>query len=158
MHHSKGANAPMTKAETFQCETDAMLMLGDLYGWRVQKTTEYARMDGIISNAEGDMLFVYEFKCRDLSLDELNKMGSFLLTYEKITDGCHAARVLGVPFILVAYLRKSENIVVFRIANDKGDLLFAFDVNRTTTQANIYGGIVERYNAFLPVSDMKVVK
>ena len=47
---------------------------------------------------------------------------------------------------------------MFRIANDKGDLLFAFDVNRTTTKANIYGGIVERYNAFLPVSDMKVVK
>ena len=148
----------ITRAETFQCEADAMLMLGDLFGWRIQKTTEYARMDGIISSADNDMLFVYEFKCRDLSLDELNKMGSFLLTYEKITDGCHAARVLGVPFILVAYLRKSENIVVFRIANDSGDLLFGFDVNRTTTRKNIYGGIVDRYNAFLPVSEMKVVR
>lgn len=153
MHHSN-----ITRAETFQCEADAMLMLGDLFGWRVQKTTEYARMDGIISNADNDMLFVYEFKCRDLSLDELNKMGSFLLTYEKITDGCHAARVLGVPFILVAYLRKSENIVVFRIANDSGDLLFGFDINRTTTKKNIHGGSVERYNAFLPVSEMKVVR
>lgn len=148
----------MTFEESLQHETDAMILLSDVYGWRTLKTPRYARVDGIVTNYDGDMLAVYEFKSRELTLDELTKHGTYLVTHQKITDGCDAARTLGVPFILIVYLIGSENIVSFKVADSDGQLLIDYDVARTTTRKNVNGGIVERYNAFIPLNYMKVLK
>lgn len=135
-----------------------MILLSDVYGWRTLKTPRYARVDGIVTNYDGDMLAVYEFKARGMTLDELTTMGTYLVTHQKITDGCDAARTLGVPFILIVYLIGSENIVSFKVADSDGQLLIDYDVARTTTRKNVNGGIVERYNAFIPLNHMKVLK
>lgn len=148
----------MTFEESLQHEIDAMILLSDVYGWRTLKTPRYARVDGIVTNYDGDMLAVYEFKSRELTLDELTTMGTYLVTHQKITDGCDAARTLGVPFILIVYLIGSENIVSFKVADSDGQLLIDYDVARTTTRKNVNGGIVERYNAFIPLNHMKVLK
>ena len=86
----------MTFEESLQHEIDAMILLSDVYGWRTLKTPRYARVDGIVTNYDGDMLAVYEFKSRELTLDELTTMGTYLVTHQKIQDGCDAARTLGV--------------------------------------------------------------
>lgn len=148
----------MTFEESLQHEIDAMILLSDVYGWRTLKTPRYARVDGIVTNYDGDMLAVYEFKARGMTLNELTTMGTYLVTHQKITDGCDAARTLGVPFILIVYLIGSENIVSFKIADSDGQLLIDYDVARTTTRKNVNGGIVERYNAFIPLNHMKVLK
>ena len=135
-----------------------MILLSDVYGWRTLKTPRYARVDGIVTNYDGDMLAVYEFKARGMTLDELTTMGTYLVTHQKITDGCDAARTLGVPFILIVYLIGSENIISFKVADSDGQLLIDYDVARTTTRKNVNGGIVERYNAFIPLNHMKVLK
>lgn len=148
----------MTFEESLQHEIDAMILLSDVYGWRTLKTPRYARVDGIVTNYDGDMLAVYEFKARGMTLDELTTMGTYLVTHQKITDGCDAARTLGVPFILIVYLIGSENIISFKVADSDGQLLIDYDVARTTTRKNVNGGIVERYNAFIPLNHMKVLK
>lgn len=148
----------MTFEESLQHEIDAMILLSDVYGWRTLKTPRYARVDGIVTNYDGDMLAVYEFKSRELTLDELTKHGTYLVTHQKIQDGCDAARTLGVPFILIVYLIGSENIISFKVADSDGQLLIDYDVARTTTRKNVNGGIVERYNAFIPLNHMKVLK
>lgn len=148
----------MTFEESLQHEIDAMILLSDVYGWRTLKTPRYARVDGIVTNYDDDMLAVYEFKARGMTLDELTTMGTYLVTHQKITDGCDAARTLGVPFILIVYLIGSENIVSFKVADSDGQLLIDYDVARTTTRKNVNGGIVERYNAFIPLNHMKVLK
>lgn len=135
-----------------------MILLSDVYMWRTLKTPRYARVDGIVTNYDGDMLAVYEFKARGMTLDELTTMGTYLVTHQKIQDGCDAARTLGVPFILIVYLIGSENIVSFKVADSDGQLLIDYDVARTTTRKNVNGGIVERYNAFIPLNHMKVLK
>ena len=148
----------MTFEESLQHEIDAMILLSDLHGWRTIKTPRYARLDGLVLNHDGDMLAVYELKSRELTLDELATMGTYLVTHQKLEDGCDAARVLGVPFVLIVYLIGSENIVSFKIADADGSLLIDYDVARTTTRKNVNGGIVERYNAFIPLKHMRVLK
>jgi hypothetical protein len=75
----------MTFEESLQHEIDAMILLSDLHGWRTIKTPRYARVDGLVLNHDGDMLAVYEFKSRELTLDELATMGTYLVTHQKIT-------------------------------------------------------------------------
>jgi hypothetical protein len=65
---------------------------------------------------------------------------------------------LGVPFVLIVYLIGSENIILFKVADENGDLLIDFDVVRTTTQKNVTGGTTERYNAFIGLNHMRVLR
>ena len=148
----------MTFEESLIHERDAMIVLSELYHWRTIKTPRYARMDGIILNYDNDMNAVYEFKARSMTFDDLRRHETYLITYEKILDGCHAARTLGVPFVLIVYLIGSENIILFKVADENGDLLIDFDVVRTTTQKNVTGGAVERYNAFIGLNHAKVLR
>jgi len=121
----------------------------DSYLFETDKNTS-AKVDGVI--VKNDTLAgVFESKCRDLSLMELRKYGSWLITFDKILDGKRLSEMLCVPFMGFLYLIKDEIILYWNITNEHGDFLFDFEVRKTKTQKTINGGIAHRANAYLPI-------
>ena len=109
-----------------------------------------AKIDGIIIK-NNELAGVFESKCRDLSLMQLRKFGSWLITYEKLMDGKKISTMLRAPFIGFLYLIKDEIIMYWKITDKYGNFLFDYDVKETRTQRTINGGSIIRKNAFLPV-------
>ena len=109
-----------------------------------------AKIDGIIIK-NNELAGVFESKCRDLSLMQLRKFGSWLITYEKLMDGKKISTMVRAPFIGFLYLIKDEIIMYWKITDKYGNFLFDYDVKETRTQRTINGGSIIRKNAFLPV-------
>ncbi len=91
----------------------------------------------IIKNNE--LSGIFESKCRDLSLMELRKFGSWLITFDKIMDGKRLSEMLRVPYLGFLYLIKDKIIMYWKITDSYGNFLFDFDVRNTTTQKTING-------------------
>ena len=109
-----------------------------------------AKIDGIIVK-DNQLSGVFESKCRDLSLMQLQKFGSWLITHDKLIEGKKISTLLRVPFIGFLYLIKDDIIMYWKITDKYGDFLFDYDIKETRTQKTINGGSVIRKNAFLPV-------
>ena len=109
-----------------------------------------AKIDGIIVK-DNQLSGVFESKCRDLSLMQLQKFGSWLITHDKLMEGKKISTLLRVPFIGFLYLIKDDIIMYWKITDKYGDFLFDYDIKETRTQKTINGGSVIRKNAFLPV-------
>lgn len=93
---------------------------------------------------------LFESKCRNLSLIELEDYGSWLVTHEKIEKCRLLSEYLRVPFIGFLRLNKSNIVMYWKITDDKGQYLFDFEHMKTETQKTINGGTIIRDNAFLP--------
>ena len=109
-----------------------------------------AKIDGIIVK-NNEVAGGFESKCRNLSLMELKRFGSWLVTYDKISDGKLLSTMLRAPFIGFLYLIKDDIIMYWKITDKYGNFLFDYDVKETSTQRTINGGSIVRKNAFLPV-------
>lgn len=108
--------------------------------------------DGFIVK-NGIIRAVFESKCRNLSLDELENFGSWLVTYEKIEKCKLISKMLKVPFIGLLYLEKDNLVMYWVITNNNGEYLFDFNKMNTRTQKTINGGTINRINAYLPVEN-----
>tara|TARA_R100000963_G_C4638997_1_gene102744 strand:+ start:1032 stop:1514 length:483 start_codon:yes stop_codon:yes gene_type:complete len=108
-----------------------------------------AKVDGILIK-DNQLSAIFESKCRNLSMMDLENYGSWLITLDKIMDGKKLSEMLCVPFIGFLYLIKDDIVMYWKITDKNGDFLFNFDVKQTKTQKTINGGEIVRSNAFLP--------
>ena len=111
-----------------------------------------AKVDGMVVT-NGELSGVFESKCRDLSLMELRRYGSWLVTFDKIMDGKRLSEMLRVPYLGFLYLIKDKVVMYWKITDKHGNFLFDFDVRNTRTQKTINGGSVVRTNAYLPFKE-----
>ena len=69
-----------------------------------------AKVDGIIVK-DNQVSGIFESKCRNLSMMELRKFDSWLITFDKIMDGKKLSEMLRVPFVGFLYLIKDDIIM-----------------------------------------------
>lgn len=143
-----------------QRESDMMTLLDERFAWTAVSTPKMmpAPLDGVMVDSEGEMIFVYESKCRDITLGQLNEWGAYLITYDKIENGAHASRLLCVPFVILVYCVRDNRVVSYRITDARGNITAEMDIAKTTTRKNINGDeTIERWNAFIHNKHMKVL-
>ena len=108
-----------------------------------------AKVDGILIK-DNQLSAIFESKCRNMSMMELDNYGSWLVTLDKIMDGKKLSEMLCVPFIGFLYLIKDDIVMYWKITDNQVNFLFGFDVKQTQTQKTINGGQIVRTNAYLP--------
>ena len=106
---------------------------------------------------DGTVVSIAEIKVRNMSLSELEHLGSYLVSYHKIEWGVAAAEILHVPFLLFVSLMKSDQIVYWTIADKGGKVKSNFQVQNTETQATCNGGVTTRDNAYVFLDGMKIL-
>ena len=115
-----------------------------------------AAIDGFIVR-ENKITGVFESKCRNMSYEQLQQYGSWLVTYDKIIKGQAISKLLHVPFLGFLYLIQDMRILYWKITDSNGNFTFSYDVKQSQTQATINGGIAHRWNAFLPIKHAKEI-
>lgn len=128
------------------------------YGCAVAQTGDDlpAGIDAVFSSS-GRICGVAEIKSRNLSLDELRKFGSYLISYDKLRKGIEASALLHVPFVVIVSLLNDGAMIYWKITDASGGVTATFTVRTTRTQANCNGGSADRANAFLPFCDGRIV-
>ena len=107
-----------------------------------------ALCDGFLVK-NGIITGVFESKCRNNTIQDFIKWGSWLITYAKIDGLAWMSNKLCVPAFGFLYSIPDDAILMWRITDEEGNFKFELDVQKTTTQANINGGLIERENAYL---------
>jgi len=108
-----------------------------------------AACDGFIFRGD-ELSGIFESKCRNLSLDELEAYKSWLVTNEKIEKCAQLSKLLNTPFIGLLYLLKDNLIMYWQITDANGKYVFEFEVAETETRKTVNGGTATRKNAYLP--------
>ena len=106
--------------------------------------------DGFIVQ-NGIITGVFESKCRNNTLEDFNRWGSWLVTYEKIDGLAWLSSKLCVPAVGFLYSIPDRTVLKWKITDKEGNYLFDFKVDETITQATINGGQAKRENAYLPM-------
>lgn len=119
--------------------------------------TEAADIDAIAVRG-ARVSAVLEIKSREMDLDQLKRFGSYLITYDKLTKMSEMATRLVVPSFLAVSLLKDGQIVYWKVSDDKGKIVCAPEGRITTTQTTCNGGQIDRYNAYIPLTNMKVLR
>ena len=94
---------------------------------------------------------VFESKCRNATVQDFEKWGSWLVTYEKIDGLAWMSNKLCIPALGFLYSIPDDVILMWQITDREGNYKFDFRVEKTITQATINGGQIERENAYLPI-------
>ena len=106
---------------------------------------------------DGKSVCIAEIKVRNMSLPQLEKFGSYLISYHKIDRGVLISSLLHVPFMLFVYLIGSDDIVYWTISTNEGKEVCNYVVQQTDTQATCNGGQALRENAYLYLDGMKIL-
>jgi len=107
----------------------------------------------------GEVIALFETKCRKMTLEQLEKYGTWLITYNKIKKCKLLSEYLRVPFVGFLYLLDDEIIMHWNITNSDGKYLFEFTHEETPTRRTINDATPTiRDNAYLPVSEGKIVE
>jgi len=96
---------------------------------------------------------VFESKCRNATVQDFEKWGSWLVTYAKIDGLAWMSNKLCIPSIGFLYSIPDDVILMWQITDIEGNYKFQFKVEKTITQATINGGEAERENAYLPIRE-----
>ena len=117
---------------------------------------DIAAVDAIFSR-EGVICAVAEIKWRapSLTFSSLHRLNSYLITHRKLQRGRVAARLLRVPYLVVAGLADAD--VWWTVADLSGRWVENVHVAKTTTQRTINGGTVLRWNAYIPLTHMRAL-
>ena len=153
---------------------DEQVMLNSIakkYGSQVYQTPKEreAKCDGIIAR-NGEIRGIFESKCRynlyyDFNTGKLDVEGkngfrpcdSWLITYEKIELGAYLSKLLCVPFIGFLYIVNSGVVLTWKITDDVGNIIIDTNEAVTATQYSINGGTAVRKNAYLKLTDSKLL-
>ena len=117
-----------------------------------------APVDGVMVDTEGEMIFVYETKCRDIDLHQLREWGAYLITYDKIERGISICRSLGIDFRGFLYLVPEQILMIVKIWDYKTREDCIMKIEETRTQATVNGGSIVRLNAYVDVSNGTVIR
>ena len=115
-----------------------------------------ALCDGFIVQ-NGIVTGVFESKCRNATIEDFRKWGSWLVTYEKIDGLAWMSSKLCIPALGFVYSIPDKAILVWNITDNEGNYTFEPTVRKTKTQASINGGQAERENAYLPISEAQIL-
>jgi len=143
-------NTPLGK-QSKENEMKMLKYISWAWGVNIMQTNKNgsAACDGFIFRGD-ELSGIFESKCRDLSLDELESHGSWLITNEKIEKCAQLSKLLNTPFIGFLYLLKDNIIMYWHITDEFGKYKFDFQVVETETRKTVNGGSVVRKNAYLP--------
>ena len=106
---------------------------------------------------DSKVVSVVEIKHREMSLADLMKFGTYLISYDKITNGVAISELLHVPFFVFVYLVHSGDLVYFKISDETGRDICDYVVERSETKADCNGGNAVRENAYLYLDKMIVM-
>ncbi len=112
----------------------------------------------IVRNQE--ICAVVETKCRyNIDLQEFNTRynATWLVTFEKILKGKDIADALCVPLIGFLYLAKSDVLLMVTIYKNK-HFMQKIIIEETQTPESINGGTIIRSNAYIDMSNAKVLR
>ena len=113
--------------------------------------TSSAAVDAVIEK-DGVVVAVAEVKSRRMSLEDLQRFGTYLVTAEKLDELSRTARLLCAEGFIFVHLRVGDDVIYWRICDDLGAFAFAFERRQTKTQRTVNGGTASRVNAFLPLA------
>lgn len=114
-----------------------------------------AKIDGVMFDPlAGHIVGVYETKCRNMTREQLEGYGSWLVTNRKVEDLLRASRLLRCPAYGLLYLVPDDALVVWRLSDAEGKAAFEYETAKTKTQRTVNGGTAFRNNAFLPTSEI----
>lgn len=105
----------------------------------------------------GQISAALEIKSREMDLAQLNRFGSYLITFEKLIKLRNVSAALRVPGFVVVSLLKSKDIVFWKICDHEGNLLVPLSCCVSKTQATCNGGSADRYNAYLQLDAMQLL-
>lgn len=104
--------------------------------------------------------YCVETKCRydmDLETFSTQRNNEWLVTYDKILNARSIATGLGVPLIGFLYLVTEKILLARKITDEKGNFVCKMKTENTTTQRTVNGGQIVRNNAFIDMSDAKIL-
>lgn len=152
------------------CETDTAIpfmkgensaserMRNKLNWAKVLKSAEKAaNVDRIALNGWGAMCAAFEVKSRQMSLAQLRKFGSYLVTQDKLIALSNVCKGLAIHGYLAVYLMESDAVAYWHVCNKAGEMLIQFESAVTKTQATCNGGEAERENAYLSLDSMNLI-
>jgi len=117
-----------------------------------------AACDGFLIK-NGEVIALFESKCRKMTLEQLEKYGSWLITHQKIKKCKLLSEYLRIPFIGFLYLLDDDLIMHWNITDSNGKYLFEFTYEESLTRRTINDDTeVMRDNAYLPLSEGKIVE
>jgi len=120
------------------------------FDFRETQKNKPGKFDGFIFNKSGECIAIYEVKCRDASFEQMQKWGSWLITFDKVLEGKAQSEKLPATFYGFLYCTKDREVLCFKIAKD-GRLLIPMKIEETVTQATTNGGKAQRLNAFIGI-------
>lgn len=136
------------------------LFLANYHDYRFAETPKDrpADIDGLILKHDVIVSGV-EVKCRNMTVDELKNRFDmkWLITADKLDRGVDVCKRLCVDFRGFLYLVPEKMLFIVPIFSHEKGWLVEPDYEYTTTQATVNGGHVERLNAFVDVSEAKVI-
>ena len=103
------------------------------------------------------IIALFESKCRNMTLNQLENYGSWLITYNKVEKCKTLSEQLKVPFLGFLYLVDDNIVMHWNITDKEGNYQFIFDHQETKTQKTINGGEIIRDNAYLPYNEGRIV-
>ncbi len=139
-------------------ELACLALLEKKWGVQLFPTRDDSAADiDAIAIRHGQIGAVLEVKARQLTLAQLQKFGSYLVTFDKLIKLREVAARLAVPGFLCVYLIPEETIVYWPICDPEGRLLAELSARTSNTQATCNGGETLRYNAYLSLAQMVVL-
>jgi len=146
-----------TKTMVKRIEKRLFEYLSENYDFEYTMTKHFAPLDGVLIK-DNKIERIIEVKVRWMSLDELKQRGSYLISMDKLQHGRAVSRAFRVPFYILLYLVESDNIVSIKMTRDDGEFITPFREEVTRTKENIYGGSVERLNAYVSLFRLEVLR
>jgi alkylated DNA nucleotide flippase Atl1 len=104
-----------------------------------------------------NIIAIAECKTRNLTMDQLKRFGSYLITYAKIEKLRALTKSLQCYGLLIVYLIPDKRIVWWKVCDKDGTILVNLNKSKTSTQATCNGGVVIRENAYIPLNEMLVI-
>ena len=132
----------------------AINKLASFYCARAAHTldTGIADIDAILIR-DSLVIGLVEAKSRNMTKQQLNTFGSYLITHDKLLRGIALSVALQARFDVVVNLIPDHIIAVWNITTSCGEVMLDLNPIETTTQATCNGGSAQRINAFLTVDN-----
>ena len=141
----------LSRIESFTQETVRVILRNSPGCSWVDSSGGYARVDGLLVSNRGELLALYEIKCRNVSVADL--FGKFdaelMVDAGKLNSMQSISRMMCARSYLVSYLTPNGVVLQTQITNDSGELVCQNRIESTTAPAGMGRGLVEKEAAYI---------
>lgn len=158
---------PKNKTKTFlkrgydkYCDT-ALNIIEEVFECQAASSSrakyEKAWIDAVLIR-EGEVKACVDVKSRNMDFERLKKLGSLLVSFDKINKGkMIAANGFEAPFFIFAVLIPDQRIFFWKVSDEKGNFLMPMKVESRKTPFNCAGGEKVENVIHLPIDKMREV-